>query len=99
MGVGDMIKTVAVLFLAYWLGMGAQINIPAPGCLWVRHQQQKAVLYRCYDKAQTVVIGGPQTDALYKPAAGDIYILTSPAGVVARTSLVGRPQRLPVILR
>lgn len=90
---------IAALFLAYWLGTGAIVTLPSPGCLWIRHAQERAILYHCYDKTQPVVIGGGQTDAAYKPAAGDIYYLTSPAGVVGRTPLVGRPQYLGVIRR
>lgn len=86
---------ILALFAAFWDGpSAATITYTGSGCLFRQPREGAAVLVAC--GAGPVKLGGPLTDGMFRPVAGDVYFLTEGGAVVARAPLVGRPQYMPV---
>lgn len=90
-----------ILFTAFWLtASSAVISWSEPGraCLYKEPAIGQVVFIGCYDGPQRVLLGGPQTDAAYRPAGGDVYVLDRAEG--AETApLIARPVYLGVVRR
>lgn len=84
-----------ILFLALWLAPGrAAISWDAPGraCLF-----RNETFVGCWDGPARVVLGGPNTDFRYRPAAGDVFRLVVDSSVY--TAPLQSVIRLPITAR
>ena len=85
--------TIVAYLVATWIGTNAARIEHSAGCLY-----RKQTLIRCYDTVGVAIIGGSQTDAAFRPRAGDVFTLVSPSGKTERSPLRGIV-RLPVLRR
>lgn len=68
-----------------WDGPGrATVSWSGPGCLY-RNQTLIACFPR--DASYVIELGGPSTDAAYRPASGDVYRLVRDGQEVARAGI------------
>lgn len=92
-----------VAFTAQWdtaTSATVQWTQTARGCLYRESAIGEQVFIGCYARFPATIVvtlGGPQTDAAFRPTTGDVYVLQMD-GVTYRAPLVARPVYFPVFL-